>query len=165
MKKPAILAMLLLALAPGAAAQMPALAQPQAQPQPQAQAALPVLEGTWSGTGEGIRMDGTTEKLNLVMVVDRQMGQLFIGGMEVDRLDAEGKVVDQEKLLFTGHLSGDLRLTMTLTPWPPPGAEPSGPASTVALFNGAWAADTITGVWENLTFGNTGWATLKKQTP
>jgi len=135
----------------------------QAQTQSPSPTPFPNLEGTWTGTGEGIRMDGSTEKLNLNMVVDRQVGQLFVGALQVDQLGAEGQVVNQEKLLFTGHLAGDLRIAMTLTPWPPPSEEPAGPAPTTALMNGTWAADTISGVWENLTFGNTGWATLKKQ--
>ena len=151
MKNLAVMAVLILALLGSA--------------QAQTQTPLPNLEGAWSGQGEGIRTDGSMEGLNLNMIIDRQVGQLFIGGMQVDRLDAEGKVVDQEKLLFTGHITGDMRISMTLTPWPPPSEEPLGPAPTAALMNGTWSADTITGVWENLTFGNTGWATLKKQAP
>jgi len=169
MKELAIMAMLLAALGAGAAAQTQAPAPPPAAapappPQtPEAPAASASLEGAWSGAGEGIRPDGSMESLALTMTVVKQVGQLFAGTLVVARLDPEGNVMEQESLLFTGHLSADNRLSLTLIPQP--GAEEPPQAPAAAVMNGTLAGQTLTGTWENLTFGNTGWAALKKQVP
>ncbi len=124
---------------------------------------LPKLEGTWSGPAAGIRPDGTVENLTLTMTVAGQVGQLFAGSMMVDRLDAEGKAIDQESLLFTGHISTVNEISMTLIPTPGL-ANPQVPAAA-AVMHGILSETGINAVWENLTFGNTGWATLRKQVP
>ena len=124
---------------------------------------LPILGGTWRGPGGGIRPDGNVENLTLTMTVSNQVGQLFSGSLLVAILDADGKVIEQESLLFSAYISADNRIAMTLIPKQAPPNPQRAPAA--AVMHGTWSETGINAVWENLTFGNTGWATLKKQVP